>query len=128
MPDETRKMRQHLGEPHHRKVTHGEQRLQPLGFALWAADAGKADAAAGFPFERAHQSPGEIVSGGLARDDEDQRLTPAHIRSQDSSLPPRREGCGLAVPRASLVDELPNDSVLDDKASTGLRNADTPVT
>ncbi len=76
--DEARQMRDHLGEPHERELVHGEQAFEAVGRALRAADAGEADAAVGLRFQRAHEPSGEVVAGGLARDDKDQRLLPAH--------------------------------------------------
>src|SRR3990170_2952197 len=77
-PDETRQMGQDLGEPHHGEVAHGKEADKPLASALRAPDAGKTDAAARLALERVHQPSGEVVTGRLARDDKDQRLSPVH--------------------------------------------------
>ena len=115
-PDEARQMRQHLGQTHHRKIAHGIEALEALRLALRTADAGKTGAACRLARQSRHQPSGEVVAGGLAGDDEDQRLTPVHVRSQNSGVAPGRKRRGLAMPRALLVDQLPDNAVRDDKA------------
>ncbi len=70
-----------LGHAHQRELLHGKQAFEALCLALRPADAGKARPAACLLLQRANQLAGQIVAGGLARDDEDQRLLPAHQNS-----------------------------------------------
>ncbi len=74
-------MGHHLGQTHERQFLHGIKAFEPLGGALRTANAGKPDAALRLLLQRAHQPAGEVVAGGFAGDDKDQRLLPAHANS-----------------------------------------------
>src|SRR6516164_4477071 len=77
-PYQARQMRQHLGQPHERELSHGKKTLESFAFALRAADAGEADMTSGLGLEHTHQRPGEVVARSLARYHEDQRLARGH--------------------------------------------------
>jgi hypothetical protein len=61
-PDKARKMGQHLGKAHYRKLAHWEETFESLAFALRAADTREAHAALGLGPERTHESACEIVA------------------------------------------------------------------
>ena len=77
---EARQVRQDFGNADQRKLAHGKQAFQTLSFALRTAYADDADPVPGHFPQRANQPPGKVVAGWFARNDKDQRFSPAHDR------------------------------------------------